>query len=66
MKETQKCQTCPTVFEYERKTSRRLFCTPCLTVRQMKWAKWSNARIEAAPKRKLIRYAGYDPSDRHT
>jgi hypothetical protein len=66
MIDVSKCETCPAVFEYDRITSRRRFCDACIVQRRLKWSKWSNVRPSAAPKRKLIPYAGFDPSERHS
>lgn len=50
------CPDCREAFVYERFSKPRIYCIPCATARQAAKAPRKNAR-------KLIRYAGFDPTE---
>lgn len=58
------CKDCTATFVYSRVSSRRVFCRECSEVRQLKWRSFRNPSYSLTPKRKLIRYAGFDPTER--
>lgn len=59
--------TCPcgTCFSYEKRSNKvRIYCDACIVERRAADKKRWRQYAAAAPKRKLIRYAGYDPSEK--
>ena len=59
--------TCPcgTCFSYEKRSNKvRIYCDNCIAERNAETKRRWRQYAAATPKRKLIRYAGYDPSEK--